>query len=325
MSDNATQDESAFRRFSILLIATFFSILAVAGIVILVFDPYDSGRLPTFMPAGVSDQSPRTANVSRGRDPQFNAAIFGNSHMQLLNPSILSSLSKLRFVQLTAPGTGVREQMATLGWFLRHHPEADTLVLGIDSFWCTQSDNFAVPNPFPFWLYGDMAGFLAHSLESRAFALIWRRLLVAAGRLVRTDPAGYWDYEIDREWNYHPEIKDWPIVDLSPREQPGRSFPALDFLERSTVDAGFRGKIVFVMPPLFRAVLPEPDSTDALDIKACKAEVVRRIRRRPGSIFIDFLKDTPMNRDPRNYMDAQHYRAPIARRMEREIAAAITK
>ena len=36
--------------------------------------------------AGVRQQGPRTAAASRGRDPAFNAAIVGNSHIQLLSP-----------------------------------------------------------------------------------------------------------------------------------------------------------------------------------------------------------------------------------------------
>ena len=70
---------------------------------------------------GISDESPRTANASRGRDPQFNAAVFGNSTGQLLKPAELSQATGARFVQLTVPGTGPREQLALLRLFVRHH------------------------------------------------------------------------------------------------------------------------------------------------------------------------------------------------------------
>ena len=50
----------------------------IATLVILV-DPYDSGRFGAFGIVGVGDRNPWTANVSRARDGQFDSAILGNS------------------------------------------------------------------------------------------------------------------------------------------------------------------------------------------------------------------------------------------------------
>ena len=49
---------------------------------------------------------------------------------------------------------------------------------------------------------------------------------------------------------------------------------------------------------------------------------------RPGNVvagaprrgFLDFLVDAPANRDPKNYTDLVHYRANVARGIERQIA-----
>ena len=40
-------------------------------LLLLLVDPYDSGRLFHYQVLGVMDEDPRTANVSRGRDPAF--------------------------------------------------------------------------------------------------------------------------------------------------------------------------------------------------------------------------------------------------------------
>ena len=88
---------------------------------VLAVDPYDSGRFGILGIEGVYDESPRTANASRARDPQFDSALFGNSTGQLLKPSELSRLTGARFVQLTVPGTGPREQLAIMDFFLRYH------------------------------------------------------------------------------------------------------------------------------------------------------------------------------------------------------------
>jgi len=60
--------ELAWFRCVRLFIAVFCGGLLQYSTLCVIFDPYDSGRFPTFMPAGISDESPRTANVSRGRD-----------------------------------------------------------------------------------------------------------------------------------------------------------------------------------------------------------------------------------------------------------------
>ncbi len=52
---------------------------------ILIVDPYDSG-FGLLGIKGVDDASPRTANASRARDPQFDSAVIGNSTGQLLKP-----------------------------------------------------------------------------------------------------------------------------------------------------------------------------------------------------------------------------------------------
>ena len=83
----------------------------------LAVDPYDSGRFGILGITGVVDESPRTANASRARDPQFDSAVFGNSTGQLLKPSELSQLTGSSFVQLTVPGTGPREQLAIMDFF----------------------------------------------------------------------------------------------------------------------------------------------------------------------------------------------------------------
>ena len=83
-------------------------------------DPYDTGRSTLLGKPGIRPQGPWTAAASRGRDQAFDAAIIGNSHIQLLSPERLRETTGLSFVQLSTPGSGPREQFAVLNWFLRH-------------------------------------------------------------------------------------------------------------------------------------------------------------------------------------------------------------
>lgn len=316
--------EAAWRRCIFIFAFVLGAGLITTCVTLVAFDPYDSGRVPTFMPPGVSDESPRTANVSRGRDPSFNSVIIGNSHAQLIDPARLSSATGLSFVQMTVPGTGTREQMAVLRWFIQHHHKIGAIVIGADEFWCTQDPKMPLRNPFPFWLYGDLRAFVANSLNSRSFVLIWRRILIARGVTPRTDPAGYWDYELGREWNHRPPLADWPVVDLTPRRSAARAYPALDLLDDTVGTPSSETMLILFAPPRFRTAMPLPDSDGAKEIAACKSEILRRFSGHPRRRFVDFLNDTPENRDPENYMDETHYRAPIARRIEQYIAREIS-
>src|SRR5579862_6609712 len=109
-----TPDARVWRRFAVIFLAVLFGILGPIYAALVVLDPYDTGRFPTFLPAGVTEDGSRTASASRGRDPQFNAAVFGNSRGQLLDPAKLSELTGLSFAQLTTPGSGPREQMTLI-------------------------------------------------------------------------------------------------------------------------------------------------------------------------------------------------------------------
>ena len=145
---------------------------AVVFAIVLIVDPYGSGRVGLTGIKGVNDASPRTANASRARDPQFDAAVFGNSTGQLLNPSELSRLTGTRFVQLTVPGTGPREQLAIIEYFLRHHPKAAAIVIVTDASWCTRDPTLPLQHPFPFWLYGESdLDFFGRLFSGRALSL----------------------------------------------------------------------------------------------------------------------------------------------------------
>ena len=145
-----------WRPFGVIFVAAAAAILAALLATAFLLDPYDTGRSPLQKP-GVRPQGPRTAGASRGRDLSFNAAIIGNSHIQLLSPERLNAQTGLAFVQLSIVATGPKEMFPVLKWFLRHHPSPRALVIGADRLWC--ADEVASWNnaPFPFWLYSSGA------------------------------------------------------------------------------------------------------------------------------------------------------------------------
>ena len=294
-------------------------------------DPYDTGRSPLQLKEGVRPQGPRTALASRGRDPQFTGAIFGNSHIQLISPDELQARTGIPFVSLIAPATTPKEVLATIDWFLRSHREAPptAVVIGIDSFWCTA--NPALPNekPFPFWLLSrSTAEYVRGLMRFDLLEEISRRVTYLSSRTAeRAAPNGYWDYEanyIAQGYDTKPETR---ALLERPRETGGGNvdgpFPAAAALEKLMTSAPSETALILVRPPAYVAALPKPGTSDAQADAACRSAFADLAARRPRTVLVDWRIDRPELRDSNLFFDQTHYRQPIARLVEADIARAI--
>jgi hypothetical protein len=307
-------------------LATFVATLVVAGALvaalILIVDPYDSG-FGLLGIKGVDDASPRTANASRARDPQFDSAVIGNSTGQLVKPSELSQLTGAKFVQLTTPGTGPREQLAMMDYFVRGHPHIGALVITADASWCVRDPALPLQHPFPFWLYGESRfDYMTRMFSSRALRHTGRRLMILAGRRQPNAADGYWDYEKEGAGEFAPVIA--PRDDGGPAPQSvTENFPGVALLGAALAKLPADVPVVLFVPPVFYSTLPKAGTLAAAEEAACKAALRKVVAGRPRSNFIDFRVDNALTRERANFMDFGHYRAIIARRMEAGIAESI--
>jgi hypothetical protein len=349
----ATSAVSVWRRFALLFLGVFVTVVGISYAFIILVDPYDSGRFVSFglrgpyddttsrladltgsIPTsgvvssapsfGDTDTSQRTSNVALGRSPRFNAAIFGNSHGQLLSPQRLSRATGLSFVQLTVPGSNVREQLAMVHWFVAHHTDIGAMVLALDERWCVTDPALPLRTPFPFWLYSDSnLVYLSHALSTRSLRDSIRRVAAAFGSLRPVDPAGYADYEMGKAWGFEPgppaTADEFPVGD----GRPTPDFPGLIRLDAVLGEIPAATPVVIVMPPQFYTRLPPAGTLAAQFRDACKARIAHRARRGAGSAFVDFLVDSEIARAPENFMDDEHYRSNIARIIEADIAGAL--
>src|SRR5262249_11598136 len=235
---------------------------------------------PSIGISGVADVSQRTLNVSLGRSEKFNAAIFGNSHGQLIDPERLSQATGLSFVQLTIPGTYVPEQLAMMHWFIRHHRSIGALVLVADPRWCSEDPESW--NWFPFWLYGDSdLQYLVHSLNTRSAGAAWRRTRYAIGLLQSSRPRGYDDYEKTRPADYRFDFpKRLPSVRrlTAVTDVSARAFPAIDRLGAELAAAPAGTPLVVVFPPVYYAALPNAPQRIAA-LRECKTRLARLAAR----------------------------------------------
>ncbi len=318
-----TPGSVVWQRFAGVFLGVLLGGLGAIYLFLLVIDPYDTGRFPTFMSPGVADEGARTAGASHGRDSRFDAAIFGNSRGFLLDPEKLSQMTGLSFVQMTTPGSGPKEQMTLMRYFMAHHARIDTMVLNVDERWCGHDPSLPVIFAFPFWLYGSDFDYLAHLLSTRAITAARSRIELALGLRPAADPRGYTDYETGRTRNFHPG----PFVERSGEIAPLRTadtyFPAIDALDEVLAALPASTGIVIVAPPVYREKLPIPGTQIAADLPECKAALSRRVEGRSRSAFLDYLVDGPISRDPENFMDLEHYRMNIARIIEARIAEVV--
>jgi hypothetical protein len=307
-------------------LAAFLGALALGALLVLAvmiaIDPYDSGRFGLLGIVGVADSTESTANASRARDPQFDSAIFGNSTGQRINPAELLQATGNHFVQLTAPGSDPRGQLAILDFFVRHHPHIGALVIVADGNWCTHDPAPPLKNPFPFWLYGESSLAYAGRLFSwRAFNHAYQRVMIFRGVQKRTAPDGFFNYEDVFPRDKHPTI--------APEHEPAFTgevsdvFPLANLLDGAVKKFPADVPVIVLMPPIFYAIVPRPGTIEAAEGEACKAAFKRVVAGRPHSNLIDYRIDNALTRDPLNFVDAIHYRTKIALKMQEGIVASL--
>lgn len=313
------------RAFAVTAVAALLSTLALAWLI----DPYDTGNTPLSLREGVRPQGPRTAAASRGRDPAFRAAIFGNSHIQLLSPERLRAETGIAFVSLIAPATGPKESLVLIDWFLRHRREpAQAVLVGIDDLWCTADPALPNAKPFPFWLYSrDRAEYLVGLLRFDVLEEFQRRVVyLLTGRGERARPDGYWDYEenylgmgYDRDPRKRAELERAAPIGGGNASGPYPAVQALEALMASVPAT----PLVLLRPPVYRSALPQPGTPAAAADAGCRAAFAALAARRPLTTLIDWRRDRPQLHDPNQFFDRTHYRQPLARLVEGEIAAAL--
>jgi hypothetical protein len=316
--------ERAWRRAVLSLLAACGGALALFFVLLIAIDPYDSGRFPTFMPAGSPDERPATIDISRGRDPRFNAALLGSSRGVLADPRRISALTGFRFVEMATEGGTPREQMAQLHWFAHHHPRVEALVIAVDQAWCSRDPALPGEVNFPYGLYadGDFA-YLKASFNLATLAYAAQRIRYALGLVPGVDPAGYFDMEAKQDWSG----ADWSAPEWhATAAQPAPiSLPSLELLAAHLADVPAHVPMVVWMPPYYRNVLPPPGTAEGLALQECKMALRGWAARRPNTVFLDLATDTPEVADRANFLSQTHVSNRFMRLIEPRIATALNQ
>jgi hypothetical protein len=309
-----------WRGFARRFVTVFLAELVAVFVFLLATDPLDSGRFPKLTVSGPIDSVGRVVNVSRGRDPRFDAAIIGNSHLMPLEPKRLSAATGFSFVQLAVPAERKREDAAMISWFRRNHPEIAALVINADPTICDRDPRLPLTAPFPFWLYGSDLDYVAHMMSAAMLRLSVKRIRASLGLTPISDPSGTTFEEVKFAFAAPPPAVDPPPTDLSPAPLADTRFPAIDLVEEMLGGLPRSTLVVFVIPPAHVSLLPQENTPEWRDIKTCKYELERRVRAHPNWRSLDYFLDTPAVRDTDNFIDPNHYRTFFSRLIENDIA-----
>lgn len=292
-------------------------------------DPYDTGRSPLSGEPDSRGQKDVNATASVGRNQSYDAAVIGNSTIALIKPARLTELTGIPFAQLAVPGIQVPEQLTVIDWFMKHHDRTEkALVISINrDTWCTNQPEKSGQNPFPFWRFSPspfeyLSGLLSISTLEQA----GRRLGLARSSKASSAMDGYWDYEPfyaelladPRRW-HEGLFKQWN----DQRGDPDRSFPAARVLGQKLATLPADLSVVLVFPPVFSAKQPKLGTPRYEFEQACRQAFVDLASRRPHTAVVDWWFDRPESKNTKLFIDQIHYRHPIARKIEDDIAAAL--
>ena len=315
---NSSISSSEPRRFirDFCVAALAFGCLVYVALVLL--DPFMTGRFGVMRWARTYDIGPRTANVLRLRDPDFTAAIIGNSTIQLLNPERLNALSGERFVQLSTPGTGPMEQVVLIEALLRQPGSAiQTLVLGLDPSWCDPARISSTKNPFPFWLYDTSPlAYLRNLFRANSIEAVFRRIRLQGSKGQQARRDGYWDYETPE----YKAARRGPIVIPEIVPSPTGETSAVRALQRLLEILPASMRLVLVHPPVFVPDPPQASPTGIAAKQICKVELAQAALRRPRTVLLDRWVDDDLTRQSGMFYDGQHYRGAFALVLENDLA-----
>ncbi len=292
-------------------------------------DPW--GMLPVSLPlarAPVSTNA-RFSMPALARDARFDSAVIGSSSSRLLRPERLDALFGGRFANLAMNAATAWEQSRMLGLFARTHPGARTVIVGLDTAWCTQSPERLTGRPFPGWMYaGSRWRGYREMLTLYAVQESGSELWTALGlKRPRYGLDGYTRF-VPPEADYDPArvaaaFARWGLPPTAPDTGAPIVLPALPMLGEAlaALPAATR-KLVFFAPAQL-GHQGAPGSAFAATMAACKTQVTAMLAGAPNATVVDFLRPSPITSDVANYWDPVHYRLPIADRIADDLAAAL--
>jgi len=324
---------AAWRRFARLAAGTAATIVGVIYAFVVLVDPW--GSLPLTLPL---NRTPVTSNQRfaypvLARSTQFDSAIIGTSTSRLLRPADLNPAFGARFANMAMNSATPFEISSLLRVFIRRHPAAKAVILGIDTPWCFTGDGYAklTPHPFPEWIYAEN--------RWRGYAEVFNLYSVQeAGKefgvltgLKKPDTGrdGYTLF-LPPDSQYDPVRAAAHMQDAEPLTPGGARtdepefwrYPAVELLAEDLAALPRGSRKLLFFPPYNYRLLPVEGSEGWRVWDECKRRVTAAASAVPNVTVADFMVRGPIAEKDDNYWDAMHYRTGVAITVENDLIAA---
>ncbi len=260
--------------------------------------------------------------------PAFDSAVFGSSSSRLLRPSVLDGLLGGRFANLAMNAATAWEQRQMLGLFTRTHPAARTVIIGLDSVWCSETPQQDSGRSFPAWMYrgtpwrgyGQMMTLYA---VQEAGSQLWvmlglkpRRYGLDGYTSFVPPEAAYDPARVAAAFAHWGKPADYPDIGAA------HALPALPMLADALQGLPEATRKILFFTPSHVSVQGGPGSDFAATMLACKMQVAAIAAGTPGTVVADFLIPSPITSTMSSYWDPLHYRLPVADQIMADLAAA---
>lgn len=319
-------------------LGTLVGTLAFLAGVLWIVDPY--GNLPGSPPldrtAMASNQ--RFSYPAVARDPRYDSAVFGTSTARMLEPGKLDEALGGRFANLSMNSATAYEQSRLMEVFRHAHDAPRTVIIGIDSVWCTveTTQTKYTFRRFPEWLYdANPWNDIPHMFEFKSFENLGRQAAYLMGmKAAKYRPDGYANFlPPDSEYNLakvrqiiyggpQPKPKSLPEtpVSIGQAERSAWPIPSHALLrDRLTELPAVTRKVLFFVPYHFYSQ-PSPGTRAHIEWQECKARIKTIVADLQNASLLDFMIESPLTTNDSNYWDTQHYSAPVSNHIVELIA-----
>ncbi len=314
---------------------------AALYVAVVVVDPYDTLWLsPPFDRAPVSTNQ-RYSYPAIAREARFDSVVIGTSTSRLLRPAKLDQVFGGSFANLSLNSGTAYEQSQILKLFARHHPDARTVIFGIDIVWCDSRRKYTefTFRPFPPWLYDEnAANDLAHIFNLPAFEAAGRQIGFLFGwRPANYAPNGYAnflppaaDYDLARVQGYiygeagarrHAPVS--PPVTLSEDQRAAWNVPTHALMREMLAALPERARKILMFVPYHHFTQAVPGSKRAALWRECKRRLTAIAGEFANTHVLDFMIASDITLRDENYWDRWHTTVEVADRVSELIAEGV--
>ena len=317
-----------------LLVAISFGVLIY--VVILAVDPYDIIFFSPPLARAPVDGNQRFSYPAIARKQDFDSAIFGTSTTRMLNPDDFDYLFGSQFANLSMNNAMAYEQTEIFKLFNRHHPQATTLIFGIDVVWCTVEETYEKYSDhlFPEWMYDDNRfNDLLYLFNVRALEVAIREIRYLMGlHKARWNKNGYKTLYPDKEYNLerareklYGKDGENASIPKGPRENPTLEeraswhFATHKLMDQILQAAPTNATKILVFVPYHEHWLLERSAR----YEECKDRMTQIASQFPNTHVLDFMISSNITREDQNYWDPIHYNKDTASLLAKLIARGI--